>query len=147
MLHSSAGDLIVVATTTLRMSSTDVHVETPSPGPPLALPDGGQPSLVAIARDVREHLADEDLLRQQGEQLAVAEDLADMVIQHMFAAGLALDATIRLVDEPGLAERLGLVADELDAAIRDLRGAIFGLTYVDQRSGYSGSDELGGEDG
>jgi signal transduction histidine kinase len=103
--------------------------------------------LVAIARDVQERVADEELLREQVEQLAVAEDLHDMVIQRMFAAGLALDATIRLVDEPGLAERLGLVVDELDAAIRELRGAIVGLTPVDQRSGYRRSDELGGEDG
>ena len=78
-------------------------------------------------RRVRERLADEELLREQAEQLAVAGDLHNMVIQRLFAAGLALDATIRLVHEPGLAERLGLVADELDAAIRELRGAIFGL--------------------
>ncbi len=103
--------------------------------------------MATIAREVRERLADEDLLRRQAEQLAVAEDLHDMVIQRMFAAGLALDATIRRVDEPGLAERLGLVADDLDATIRDLRGAVLGRTHVDQRSGDSRSDELGGEDG
>jgi hypothetical protein len=44
----------------------------------------------------------------------------------MFAGGLAICNRIRLEDEPGLAERLGLVAAELDATIRELRGAIFG---------------------
>ena len=83
--------------------------------------------MAAIAREVRGRVPDEELLRQQAEQFAVAVDLADMVIQRMFAAGLALDATIRLVDEPGLGERLGLVADELDAAIREVRSTIIGL--------------------
>jgi signal transduction histidine kinase len=83
--------------------------------------------VAAIAREVRGRVADEELLRQQADRPAVAVDLHDMVIQRMFAAGLALEDTIRLVHEPELAERLGLVADELDAAIRELRGAIFGL--------------------
>ena len=115
---------MVLISTPRSRSGTDVET---APCPPLGLPDGGHPPVAAIAREVRERVAGEELLRQQAEQLADAVDLHDMVIQRMFAAGLALDATIRLVHEPGLAERLGLVADELDAAIRELRGAIFGL--------------------
>ena len=141
----------MVAHTTSRKSSSDVPVETRSPDPPLGMPDGGHPPLVAAAPDLRERLVAEELLRLQAEQLAVANDrvgdVHDMVIQRIFIAGLALDDTIRLVDEPGLAERLGLVVDELDAAIGDLRGAILGLRPVDQRSGCSQSDELGGEGG
>ena len=117
----------------------------------MGLTDGGHPPLVAVAPDIRDRPVAEELLRLQAEQFAVANDrvgdVHDVVIQRIFIAGLALDATIRLVDEPRLAERLGFVVDKLDAVIRELRGATFGLTHVDQSSGNRRSDELGGEDG
>lgn len=140
----------MVANMTSRKSSPDVPVETRS-RPPLGLTDEGHPPLVAVAPDIRDRLVAEELLRLQAEQFAVANDrvgdVHDIVIQRIFIAGLALDATIRLGDEPRLAERLGFGVDKLDAVIRELRGATFGLTHVDQRSGNRRSDELGGEDG
>jgi signal transduction histidine kinase len=56
----------------------------------------------------------------------IARDLHDVVIQRLFATGLQLQSTARLV-RPEVAGRLGSAVDDLDATIRDIRSAIFEL--------------------
>ena len=60
----------------------------------------------------------------------IARDLHDTVIQRLFAIGLGLQATIKLVSDPAVAARLSVAIDDLDTTVREVRGAIFDLHTV-----------------
>ena len=78
-------------------------------------------------------LADRRREAEQGAVLAdrdrIGRDLHDLVIQRLFAAGMRLQGTIRLItaDPAEAAVRVDLAVDELDATIRELRSTIYGL--------------------
>lgn len=57
----------------------------------------------------------------------IGRDLHDVVIQRLFAIGLMLDNTVRLIQSPGAAARLSSAIDEIDATIKDIRRTIFAL--------------------
>src|SRR4051812_36680110 len=59
----------------------------------------------------------------------IARDLHDTVIQRLFATGLSLQASIRLVrGDPDEAERrISGAVDDLDVTVKHIRSAIFGL--------------------
>src|SRR4051794_15662690 len=59
----------------------------------------------------------------------IARDLHDTVIQRLFATGLSLQASVRLVrGDPDEAERRIVSAvDDLDVTVKHIRSAIFGL--------------------
>jgi signal transduction histidine kinase len=57
----------------------------------------------------------------------IARELHDTVIQRLFATGLALQATIRLVEKPEVADRLQALVEDLDVTVRHVRSAIFEL--------------------
>jgi len=59
----------------------------------------------------------------------IARDLHDSVIQRLFATGMSLQSTYRLVrSDPDSAERrIDRAVDDLDVTIREIRTAIFGL--------------------
>ncbi|WP_147283521.1 GAF domain-containing sensor histidine kinase [Rhodococcus sp. AG1013] len=57
----------------------------------------------------------------------IARDLHDHVIQRLFAAGLSLHGTLRLIDSPAARSRLDATIDELQATVGDIRTAIFDL--------------------
>ncbi len=57
----------------------------------------------------------------------IARDLHDTVIQRLFAVGLGLQATLRLVNDEAIADRLVAAVDDLDTTVRDVRAAIFEL--------------------
>ena len=57
----------------------------------------------------------------------IARDLHDVVIQRLFATGLQLQSTSRLVVRPEVAGRIDSAVDDLDSTIRDIRSAIFEL--------------------
>ncbi|TWH01502.1 histidine kinase/DNA gyrase B/HSP90-like ATPase [Nocardioides sp. J9] len=61
----------------------------------------------------------------------IGRDLHDLVIQRLFAVGLGLQGTTRLVDRPEVAARIDQAVDDLDATIKDIRRAIFGLSAVE----------------
>lgn len=129
---------------------------TPSLGPALVLPLGdldGRSGVLVAARLAGAPAFDDDdlavassfadqaslvlqravdqLARQQLELVAdqerIARDLHDHVIQRLFALGLGMQATLRLVTAPAAAARLETHVDELQAVITDIRAAIFGL--------------------
>lgn len=56
----------------------------------------------------------------------IAADLHDTVIQRLFATGLALEGSIRLMP-PEAAERIERAVNDLDETIRQIRAAIFSL--------------------
>lgn len=60
----------------------------------------------------------------------IARDLHDTVIQRLFAIGLGLQATLRLVSDPSVADRIAAAVDDLDTTVRDVRAAIFELHTV-----------------
>ena len=61
----------------------------------------------------------------------IGRDLHDLVIQRLFAVGLGLQGTTRMVDKPEVAARIEQAVDDLDATIKDIRRAIFGLSSLD----------------
>lgn len=90
--------------------------------------------VVAVVRDARERMTAEARLRAAEQHLQLLEererigrDLHDLVIQKLFAAGMALQATATRSDDPDLVERLERVVDDLDDTIRTVRSVIFGL--------------------
>jgi signal transduction histidine kinase len=82
--------------------------------------------LHSVARD---HTLTEDRDR-------IARDLHDTVIQRLFAVGLSLQGTARLVDRPEVAGRIGDAIIKLDETIRHLRTAIFNLEMTINQDGF-----------
>lgn len=69
----------------------------------------------------------------------IARDLHDLVIQRLFATGLALQGAVRMAARPEVRERVEAAVDDLDATIRDIRATIFSLHRR------PGTDDLRGE--
>ncbi len=61
------------------------------------------------------------------ERERIARDLHDRVIQHLFAIGMALESTARVVEDPDLRGRIDASVDQLDDTVREIRTTIFGL--------------------
>ncbi len=57
----------------------------------------------------------------------IAMDLHDTVIQQLFATGLSLQSTVRLVHDPDAAQRIQAAIDDLDSTIRQIRSTIFAI--------------------
>jgi signal transduction histidine kinase len=65
----------------------------------------------------------------------IARDLHDSVIQRLFAIGLSLQGTARLVERPEAVLRIGEAIDKLDETIRQLRKAIFDIELTINKEG------------
>jgi GAF domain-containing protein len=61
------------------------------------------------------------------DQERIARELHDTVIQRLFAVGLSLQATVRLVTDAGARHRLATAVDDLDDTVRHIRTVIFGM--------------------
>ena len=57
----------------------------------------------------------------------IARDLHDTVIQRLFASGLSLQGTTRLVKDAAIVDRLEKVVADLDETVKQIRTSIFGL--------------------
>jgi len=79
---------------------------------------------LASVRADRQRLA---VLEDRGR---IARDLHDNVIQRLFGAGLSLQAVAGGVSDPASRAKIALQVDALDAAIAEIRTAIFTLTAV-----------------
>jgi signal transduction histidine kinase len=77
---------------------------------------------------VRDHALTEDRDR-------LARDLHDSVIQRLFAVGLSLQGTARLVERPEAVMRIGEAIEKLDETIRQLRKAIFDIELTINKEG------------
>ncbi len=89
----------------------------------------------AAIRDVTTRLQVEEELgaaRANQEVLAerdrIARDLHDLVIQRLFASGIALQGTLNLSPGDAIAAKLERVVDDLDATIVQIRSTIFNLS-------------------
>jgi PAS domain S-box-containing protein len=100
-----------------------------------AIPDGdGHTRAYAkISRDISTRLQAEADQQRAEQELRVfedrermAQDLHDLVIQRLFAAGMTAQALMGRLHEPELAARAATIVDELDRTIREIRTVIFG---------------------
>jgi PAS domain S-box-containing protein len=115
--------------TALHRSGREVPVEIALS--PLRGELGEVAATVATVRDVSERLETAAQLVEAQTRLEVLDDrdriareLHDSVIQRLFAAGLHLQAS---AGRPDSAARVSAVVDEIDEAIREIRGVIFTL--------------------
>ena len=69
------------------------------------------------------------------ERERIARDLHDLVIQRLFAHGLALQSMLALNPDPVAAERVEAVIEGLDTTIREIRSTIFELGSASVDSG------------
>jgi signal transduction histidine kinase len=81
----------------------------------------------ALALQVSRARSDQERLAVLEDRDRIGRDLHDLVIQRLFATGLTLQGTARMVDRPEVSDRLERTVDELDATIRDIRRSIFAL--------------------
>jgi PAS domain S-box-containing protein len=115
--------------TALHRSGSEVAVEIALS--PLNGEVGEVAATVATVRDVSDRLETNAQLEEARTRLEILDDrdriareLHDSVIQRLFAAGLHLQASS---GRPDSAERVSAVVDEIDEAIREIRGVIFTL--------------------
>ena len=57
----------------------------------------------------------------------IARDLHDLVIQRLFASGMQLESSTRLLENAEAVARVRAVVDDLDVTIREIRSAIYAL--------------------
>ena len=88
----------------------------------------------ALALQVARAHSDQQRLALYEDRDRIARDLHDLVIQRLFAVGLTLQSTARMVDAPAVSERLEGSVDELDATIKDIRRSIFALGAMEHAS-------------
>jgi PAS domain S-box-containing protein len=128
------GDVSVsmFTTTHRRRDGTDIPVEIVLQ--PAWIEDGSPRAFVKIVRDISERLDAEERLWRAEQDLRlfedrerIARDLHDIVIQRLFAAGMAVQAVQSRTQDPTHSQRLASVVDELDQSVREIRTAIFGL--------------------
>lgn len=96
--------------------------------------DLGPLMVVALARDITDEIETaaqqrktEHALQLVEDRERMARDLHDVVIQRLFATGLAAQALQARVTDTALAARAGAIVDQLDETIREIRTVIFSL--------------------
>jgi signal transduction histidine kinase len=88
-----------------------------------------------VALELAERRSDAQRLGVLEDRDRIARDLHDLVIQRLFATGMALEGAVRLVDNPEVAGRIVRAVDSLDETIKDIRSAIFALHSREQGIG------------
>ncbi|HWU21226.1 MAG TPA: ATP-binding protein, partial [Nocardioides sp.] len=85
----------------------------------------------ALSLQLAEAREDQRRLAVLEDRDRIGRDLHDLVIQRLFAVGLGLQGTVRLVERPEVGARIEQAVDDLDATIKDIRRAIFGLSSLE----------------
>jgi two-component system, NarL family, sensor histidine kinase DevS len=83
----------------------------------------------ALALEFGRAQADRERLLVFEDRDRIARDLHDLVIQRLFAIGLGLQGTSRLVTRPDVAKRLASFVGDLDETIAEVRRTIFALQH------------------
>ncbi len=82
----------------------------------------------ALALQVAQAQEDRGRLAIFEDRDRIGRDLHDLVIQRLFAVGLALDNVARITSKPEVAKRVTAAVDDIDATIKDIRRTIFELS-------------------
>jgi signal transduction histidine kinase len=106
-------------------------VTTPAGAPPLQRTEVAELSAFAaqasLALEVAERRRDAERLVVFEDRDRIARDLHDLVIQRLFATGMALESAGRLIERPEAAQRVRHAVDDLDTTIREIRSTIYAL--------------------
>jgi signal transduction histidine kinase len=82
----------------------------------------------ALALQVTKAREDQALLAVFEDRDRIGRDLHDLVIQRLFAIGLTLENTIRLIDRQEATNRVTAAVEDIDETIKDVRRTIFSLS-------------------
>jgi signal transduction histidine kinase len=83
----------------------------------------------SLALDRAQAISDRQELMLVTDRDRIARDLHDLVIQRLFATGLALQGARRIAPSEEVKERLDSAVADLDVTIRDIRSTIFELQH------------------
>lgn len=91
---------------------------------------------VALAVELGRARADQQRLAVLEDRQRIARDLHDTVIQDLIAVGMQLDTEVTKESgrDPGRARRDGALVDQLEEAVRRLRGSVFELREPGRRT-------------
>jgi signal transduction histidine kinase len=81
----------------------------------------------AIALELARARRDAERVTLYEDRDRIARDLHDLVIQRLFASGMQLESSLRLIRDQEAVGRIHHVVDELDVTIREIRSAIYAL--------------------
>ncbi|MEV7979541.1 GAF domain-containing protein [Streptomyces sp. NPDC086519] len=81
----------------------------------------------ALALELAEHRQDAERVALLRDHERIARDLHDLAIQRLFATGMTLQSTGRLIAHPEATDRVRQAVDDLDETIKIIRSAVFGL--------------------
>ncbi len=85
----------------------------------------------ALTLQLAEAREDQRRLAVYEDRDRIGRDLHDLVIQRLYAVGLGLQGTALMSDKPQVTARVEQAVDDLDATIKDIRRAIFGLSSLE----------------
>jgi GAF domain-containing protein len=85
----------------------------------------------ALVLQLTEARQDNELLRLAEDRRQIGVDLQDRVINHLFGIGLDLQGAAARIPDPTVRSLLDTKVDEIDAAIRAIREAVFALNPND----------------
>jgi signal transduction histidine kinase len=100
----------------------------------------------ALALEVDQARVDQERLAVFEDRDRIGRDLHDLVIQRLFAIGLGLENTARMLGAHSeLAGRVSAAVDDLDSTIKDIRRSIFALSasqVVEASEGSGAPDDV-----
>jgi signal transduction histidine kinase len=80
-----------------------------------------------IALELAARRSDAERLSLYEDRDRIARDLHDLVIQRLYATGMALEGTVSMIVVPEVADRVRNAVDAMDETIKDIRATIFAL--------------------
>jgi signal transduction histidine kinase len=80
-----------------------------------------------VALELAARRSDAERLSLYEDRDRIARDLHDLVIQRLYATGMALEGTVSMIVEPEVANRVRNAVDAMDETIKDIRATIFAL--------------------
>jgi signal transduction histidine kinase len=107
-----------------------VHGAEPFPAAETAVA-GAFAAQAGVALELAATRAETERLTVYRDRDRIARDLHDLVIQRLYATGMALEGTIPMVTRPEVADRISHAVDAMDETIKEIRGAIFALQARD----------------
>jgi len=80
-----------------------------------------------VALELAARRSDAERLSLYEDRDRIARDLHDLVIQRLYATGMALEGTVSMIVVPEVASRVRNAVDAMDETIKDIRATIFAL--------------------